>query len=120
MITHIGVAVMYVADQQRSTDFYVGKLGFTKTTDAEMWPGARWVEVTPPGGQTSITLHSAAAFGKNPTDSAHLIFACDDIQQTAHHLRQAGVTVTDPVREPWGTYITATDPDGHHVMITQK
>jgi lactoylglutathione lyase len=30
MITHVTVAVMYVANQDRSLDFYVGKLGFTK------------------------------------------------------------------------------------------
>ncbi|PZG53899.1 lactoylglutathione lyase [Spongiactinospora gelatinilytica] len=87
MITHISVAVMYVTDQQRSVDFYVGKLGFTKTMDAEKWPGARWVEVTPPGGQTSITLHSAAAFGKSPGEGAYLTFACDDIDATVTQLR---------------------------------
>jgi lactoylglutathione lyase len=39
MITHVSVAVMYVADQDRSLDFYVGKLGFRKKVDREMWPG---------------------------------------------------------------------------------
>lgn len=120
MITHIDVAVMYVADQQRSVDFYVGKLGFTKTVDAEMWPGARWVEVKPPHGQTSITLHSAEAFGKKPGEGAYLIFACDDIDETVRRLRELGVTVTDPVKEPWGTYIKVTDPDGHEVMVCKK
>lgn len=120
MITHISVAVMYVSDQQKSVDFYVDKLGFTKTTDAEMWPGARWVEVTPPGGQTSITIHSAADFGRKAGEGAYLTFACDDIASTLQQLRAAGVTVTDPVEEPWGTYIKATDPDGHEVMISKK
>ncbi|MGW6505511.1 VOC family protein [Nonomuraea angiospora] len=120
MITHINVAVMYVADQQQSVDFYVDKLGFTKTVDAEMWPGARWVEVKPPNGQTSITLHSAEAFGKKPGAGAYLTFACDDIDETVRQLREVGVTVTDPVKEAWGTYIKATDPDGHEVMISKK
>ncbi|MEU6784443.1 VOC family protein [Nonomuraea angiospora] len=120
VITHINVAVMYVADQQRSVDFYVDKLGFTKTVDAEMWPGARWVEVKPPNGQTSITLHSAEAFDKKPGEGAYLTFACDDIDETVRQLRALGVTVTDPVEESWGTYIKATDPDGHEVMISKK
>lgn len=47
MITHVSVAVMYVADQDRSLDFYVGKLGFRKKVDREMWPGACRLEITP-------------------------------------------------------------------------
>jgi lactoylglutathione lyase len=66
MITHVGVAVMYVSDQDASVDFYVNKLGFEKKIDEEMWPGARWVELLPPKGQTSIVLSSAAAFDKQP------------------------------------------------------
>ncbi|MFC3996922.1 VOC family protein [Nocardiopsis sediminis] len=120
MITHISVAVMYVRDQQRSVDFYVSKLGFEKTVDAEMWPGARWVEVRPSGGQTAITLHSASAFNRTPGEGAFLTFACDDIEATVADLRRRGVKVTDPVEEPWGTYIKATDPDGHEVMISKK
>ena len=33
MITHVSTAVMYVADQDASLDFYVGKFGFTKKFD---------------------------------------------------------------------------------------
>ena len=120
MITHVSVAVMYVADQDASLDFYVNKLGFEKKIDEEMWPGARWVEVVPPKGQTSIVLSSAATFDKEPGEGAYLTFACDDIGATVNELRERGVTVTDPVEEPWGTYIKATDPDGHQVQIAQK
>lgn len=120
MITHVSVAVMYVADQDASLAFYVDQLGFAKVRDEEMWPGARWLEVAPSGGQTSIVLSSAADFNKQPGDGAYLTFACDDIQATVKQLREAGVTVTDPVEESWGTFIKATDPDGHQVQIAQK
>jgi lactoylglutathione lyase len=120
VITHVSVAVMYVEDQDESLHFYVDRLGFTKKIDEEMWPGARWLEVIPPKGQTSIVLSSAAAFDKRPGEGAYLTFACDDIMATVKELREVGVTVTDPVEEPWGTYIKATDPDGHQVQISQK
>ena len=120
MITHVNLAVMYVADQGKSRDFYVDKLGFTTKIDEEMWPGARWIELVPPRGQTSIVLSNAAAFDKQPGEGAYLTFACDDIHATVNELRDRGVTVTDPVEEPWGTYIKATDPDGHQVQIAQK
>jgi catechol 2,3-dioxygenase-like lactoylglutathione lyase family enzyme len=120
MITHVNVAVMYVADQERSREFYVDKLGFEVVRDEEMWPGARWLEVAPRGAQTAIVLSSAADFGKRPGEGAYLTFACDDIQATFRQLGEAGVKVTDPVTEPWGAYIKATDPDGNEVMIVQK
>jgi len=120
MITHVGAAVMYVADQDASLEFYVDKLGFTKKVDEEIFPGARWLELVPPKGQTSVVLSSAAAFDKQPGEGAYLTFACDDIQTTVKELRERGVTVTDPVEEPWGTYVKATDPDGHQVQIAQK
>ncbi|GGS62164.1 lactoylglutathione lyase [Planobispora rosea] len=120
MITHIGVAVLYVSDQQESVDFYVEKLGFTKTTDAEMSEGTRWIEVTPPNGQTAIAIHDAAAFGKQPGEGAYLTFTCDDIQATVDGLRNAGVTVTDPTEEPWGIYAHIDGPDGHRIQIHQK
>jgi predicted enzyme related to lactoylglutathione lyase len=120
MITHVRIAVMYVADQDQSLDFYVNKLGMTKRADEEMWPGARWIEVVPPGAQTAIVLSSAAAFDKQPGEGAYLMFACDDIHATVTELRERGVTVTDPVEESWGTYVKATDPDGHEVQITQS
>jgi predicted enzyme related to lactoylglutathione lyase len=82
--------------------------------------GSRWLEVVPPKGQTSVVLSSAAAFDKQPGEGAYLTFACDDIQATVNELRARGVSVTDPIEEPWGTYIKATDPDGHQVQISQK
>ncbi|GAA2598581.1 VOC family protein [Actinomadura fulvescens] len=120
MITHIGVAMLYVSDQQESVDFYVEKLGFTKTTDAEMFEGTRWIEVTPPNGQTSMAIHDAATFGKRPGEGAYLTFTCDDLQATVAELRGRGVTVTDPTEEPWGTYALVEGPDGHQIQIHQK
>lgn len=120
MITHIGAAVMYVADQDASRAFYVDKLGFSVVRDEEMWPGARWLEISPPEGQTSIVLSAAEAFGKKPGEGAYLTFACDDIAATVEQLRAAGAEVTDPVEESWGTYIKVLDPDGNEVQIHRK
>ncbi|MGH3984787.1 MAG: VOC family protein, partial [Pseudonocardiaceae bacterium] len=45
MITRIHWAMLAVTDQDTMVEFFVDKLGFEKRTDAEMWPGARWIEV---------------------------------------------------------------------------
>lgn len=70
--------------------------------------------------RTSIVLSSAEAFGKQPGEGAYLHFACDDIHATVSDLRAAGVTVTDPEQQPWGTFAKASDPDGHEVQIKQR
>lgn len=120
MITHVSVAVMYVADQEAARHFYVDQLGLEVVRDEEMWPGARWLEVRPRGAQTSIVLSSATDFGKAPGEGAFLTFACDDIHATVAHLRAVGVSVNDPVEEPWGTFVKAVDPDGHEVQISLR
>ena len=119
MISHVSVAVMYVADQDKSLDFHVGKFGFAKKIDEEMWPGARWVEVVPPKGQTSMCCRAPLRLTRAGRGRVSNV-ACDDIHATVKELRERGVTVTDPVEEQWGTYIKATDPDGHEVQISEK
>ena len=46
---------MPVSNQDRARDFYVNVLGFDLVRD-DNEPGLRWVQVSPPGGQTSLTL----------------------------------------------------------------
>lgn len=119
MITHIATAVMYVADQDTSLRFYSDVLGFVVIQDAEMFPGARWLELQPPGAQTTVVLSSADAFGKQPGEGAYLHFACDDAEETASLLRAAGAEVKGPSVESWGTSLKVIDPDGNEVTVRQ-
>ncbi len=41
-----------------------------------------------------------------------------DLQGTYEKLRGEGVEVTEPVTEPWGSYVQVTDPDGHQFVIS--
>jgi catechol 2,3-dioxygenase-like lactoylglutathione lyase family enzyme len=45
-----------VSDQDRSIDFFVDKLGFEKRTDVPYGDGERWVDVAPPGAETTVAL----------------------------------------------------------------
>ena len=45
-----------VRDQDRALEFYLGVLGFEKRLDVAYGNGGRWIEVAPPGGQTTIAL----------------------------------------------------------------
>lgn len=120
MIRSISVAILGVADQDVMRDFFVEKLGFTVTTDAEMWPGARWLELAPPGGGTGLVLNAAADF-EQPADKGYpMTFATDDLDATAAELRDAGIEVDGPTTEPWGTYLRVTDPEGRMLVINDR
>jgi len=101
MISRINWATLAVADQDMMVEFFLDKLGFEKRADAEMWPGARWIEVAPNGERTGLVLSSAAAFGREPSTEYPVGFSCVDLPVTAEQLRAAGVTVTGPITEPW-------------------
>src|SRR5256885_501391 len=93
MATWISNAILSVADQDRSIDFYVGKLGWELRTDAEMWPGARWVEVGPAGSQAGVTLAKAGDFNKEPGGEAGFTMATDGVRALYAELGSRG----DPV-----------------------
>lgn len=45
-----------VRDQDAAIAFYTGVLGFELRHDVEAWPGARFVEVVPPGSDVGLVL----------------------------------------------------------------
>jgi predicted enzyme related to lactoylglutathione lyase len=119
MSIRISGAVLAVADQDIMIEFWV-RLGFELSTDAEMWPGARWVDLTPPGAQTRLVLTAAKDFGRDPDQQYPMVFETPDVTAEAERLRAAGLEVSDPTTEGWGTHITVTDPEGRQLMIAQR
>jgi catechol 2,3-dioxygenase-like lactoylglutathione lyase family enzyme len=81
-MTKIATSIMsvslQVADQDRALRFFVDVLGCEVRADVELWPGARWVEVVPPGSEVGIALLTAAnglpigvRLGTSDADAAH-------------------------------------------------
>jgi lactoylglutathione lyase len=116
----IDVMMVYVEDQERMLDFFVNTLGFEKATDGEMWPGARWLEVKPPGAETGLGLLKASDFNLPPSNDYAGTFACADLEAMRQRLADAGVRVTDISNEHWGSYFQATDPEGRDLMINGR
>jgi lactoylglutathione lyase len=115
----IGGAVLAVADQDVMIEFF-RKVGFELTTDREMWPGARWVDMTPPGESTRLVLNAAKDFDRAPDPGYPMVFEAADVRAEADRLRAAGLEVTDPKTEPWGTFVTVKDPEGRDLLIGQR
>ncbi len=55
-ITGVHTVGVPVTDQDRALEFYTGTLGLTKRLDVSYGDGGRWIEVAPPGGETTIAL----------------------------------------------------------------
>lgn len=117
MITTIDVTILYVGDQDRMLGFMAEKLGFEKTIEAPMGPRGRWLEVRPKGARTCLALLAASAFDRQPDEDYPATFSCDDLERTRAELGAAGVEVSEPVTEPWGTYIQVSDPEGRKMIV---
>src|SRR4051812_34803425 len=55
-LSKIGVVVIPVTNQDRAIEFYVDTLGFETRADVPFGNGYRWVEVAPPGAETTIAI----------------------------------------------------------------
>ena len=106
-----------VADQDQALAFYTEVLGCEVRMDMEVWPGARMIEVVPPGSSVGIVLLPpdsqiplAVRLGTSDAEAAHA------------RLRQASVTVhNDEVLRLDGTppMFSFADPDGNGLVYLQ-
>jgi len=120
MSMYISAVTQYVADQDAAIAFWTGVMGFELRTDAEMWPGSRWVEVAPPGGQTALALLQADDFpGATRSGPAPFTIVVDDIAGYHARLVALGAVVTAPVEEGYGTFVQVTTPDGWEQVVSQ-
>jgi catechol 2,3-dioxygenase-like lactoylglutathione lyase family enzyme len=55
-LTKVGRVMVPVSDQDEAISFYTTALGFSLAADVAFGENERWVEVTPPGGDTAIAL----------------------------------------------------------------
>lgn len=120
MISQLNVVTLYVADAERSLDFFVRQLGFEKRTEVEMSPGRWWHEIGLPGTETAVAILRAADFDRMPAPGLTFTVYCDDVPATVAELRAVGVAVTDPKEEPWGTFAQCADPDGHLLILGSR
>ncbi len=115
-ITHVHVVSVPVSDQDRALDFYVNVLGFELIRDTAE-PGARWVQVAPPGARTCLALINWL-----PSMSAGSLrgftVESDDLDGEIERMASLGVNVSEGVREhAWGRSIGIADPDGNRIIV---
>ena len=133
MLTAITITQIYVPDQDRALDFYVGKLGFEVQSDVDFGP-MRWLTVNLPGQpDRAVLLEKPGSAGMSEETAAqvreliakgaaggHLFFQTDDVWKTHAELRAKGVEVTEePEDRGYGIDFGLRDPFGNHLRIAQ-
>src|SRR2546430_2179965 len=96
-VRKIGNVVIPVSDQDREIEFYVEKLGFEKRADIAFGNGYRWVEVAPPGADTTIALAPPPEGRPTGSRETGIGLFTDDIDALHAELKAAGVDVDSEV-----------------------
>jgi catechol 2,3-dioxygenase-like lactoylglutathione lyase family enzyme len=116
LTTQITSVTVEVADQDRALAFYRDILGCEVRADVEVWPGARWLEVAPPGSDVGIALLTRASglplgvrYGTVNADGAHERLVGAGVQPHQDVLR---TDYAPPM-------FTLADPDGNTVILIE-
>jgi lactoylglutathione lyase len=118
MISHVAKVGVNVRDQQRALEFFTQTLGFDLITDAPMGEKARWIEVRPPGAQTSLALWTPPGLENRIGSFSSIVFQAADVHGAYGRLLDKGVTFTQtPTSQPGGTMGLFLDPDGNSFVL---
>ncbi|MGB7685686.1 MAG: VOC family protein [Solirubrobacterales bacterium] len=106
-----------VSDVDRAKEFYE-RVGFVAEHDHQVSDELRFVQLTPPGSPTSITI--GTGFGEmEPGSLEALQLVVADIQAAREHLLERGVEVGEVQEFPWGSFVFFADPDGNRWSVQQ-
>src|SRR6202007_700638 len=86
MITHLKFMSVPVADQDRALKFYTEKLGFKVSTDQEMGPGRRWIELRLGKAESRLVLFTMDGEEGRVGTRMNCSLACDDVEATWRQL----------------------------------
>jgi catechol 2,3-dioxygenase-like lactoylglutathione lyase family enzyme len=117
MTTKVLSVSIPVADQDDALRFYTEVLGCEVRLDMEVWPGARLIEVVPPGSDVGLVLL--------PPDSdipLAVRLGTSDAPEAYARLKEHGVTLhNDEVVQLEGTppMFFFDDPDGNGLVYLQ-
>ena len=118
-ITTIRTVAIPAADQDRSSAFFVEKLGFEKQMDAELSEGFRWIEVAAPGSPVSVAIVAAGDELPAGVDTGIRFVSTD---ATAEHasMTEQGVDVGELLRWPdVPLMFEFKDPDGNVFYLAE-
>lgn len=121
MITHVKFVSVPTRDQDKALAFYTEKLGFRVVTDQAFTDKQRWIEMRIGNADTRFVLFTPDGHEDRIGTFFNGSLACDDAEATYRQLKQRGVEfVSEPKKEPWGTFAIFRDPDGNQFVLSSK
>jgi catechol 2,3-dioxygenase-like lactoylglutathione lyase family enzyme len=119
-ISQIRTVAIPVTDQERSVRFYTETLGFEKSIDAPFGPGQRWIELTPPGGGTTLAIPPLGE--AQPGIDTGIRLETGDAEADHALLQAAGADVDPEILRYPGVppMFTFRDPDGNRLYVVER
>jgi catechol 2,3-dioxygenase-like lactoylglutathione lyase family enzyme len=133
MLNSINISHIFVFDQDKALDFYVGKLGLEVSNDLDLGV-MRWLTVRAPGDPTHdilLELPGAPAMDPKTAEQVRELiskgasgfaagFTTNDVRKTYEEFKNKGVEIADELTErDYGTDFGLRDPFGNHLRVVQ-
>ena len=121
-IGKIGTVCVPIADTDRAIAFYVDRLGFEKRADVPFGDGYRWVEVAPPGADTTIAIAPPPPGTEAGNMQTGIALQTSDVEAVHAELRSRGVDVDAEISrmgDPVPPMFWFRDPDGNTLMVVE-
>ena len=107
-----------VTDVDRAKAFYVDQVGFVADHDHRVHEHLRFVQLTPPGSACSVVLGEGVTT-MAPGSQKGLQVVVDDVAEARRGLIERGVDASEIDEQPWGLFVTFSDPDGNTWALQQ-
>jgi catechol 2,3-dioxygenase-like lactoylglutathione lyase family enzyme len=114
----IELVAIPVTDVDRAKSFYVDQVGFHDDHDYQVNDSLRFVQLTPPGSACSIVLGTGVT-AMPPGSQKGVQVVVPDVQAAREQLIANGVQASDVDVQPWGSFVTFSDPDGNTWALQQ-
>jgi catechol 2,3-dioxygenase-like lactoylglutathione lyase family enzyme len=119
-VSRVHTVAVPVSDQERALAFYRDTLGFELRRDSTFGAGQRWIEVAPPGAETSVALPPAHSGVRTGVDTG-LRLATPDANSAHAALSALGVDVDEMLAFPGAPpMFFVRDPDGNTLVIVES
>ena len=114
----IELVVIPVTDVDRAKAFYVDQVGFNADHDHQVSDSLRFVQLTPPGSACSIVM-GVGITDMPPGSQKGVQMVVEDAAAAREQLLSHGVAASEIDVQPWGMFVTFSDPDGNTWALQQ-
>jgi lactoylglutathione lyase len=124
MVSQLGQVMLYVKDQEASARFWSEVVGFEIVGRHSAPNGMKWIEIAPPGAQTTLVLHDKEAVAKMAPElhlgTPSLMFFSPSVQALKDKLVAQGVTTGPVVDMPQGRVFNFADAEGNYFAVMER